>query len=144
MRRMRRWSFCGVIFCTFTALQDRQDYEKFIQWTLLLLMAGLISCRQTTSSTKGVVVISKRLWGEGRRCKRHEGVATGVDPDLKLYDLTHEIPAYNIWEAAYRLQQAAPYWPAGTVFVFCSRPGRGYQQKVGGSKNTQWTILRDP
>jgi S-adenosylmethionine hydrolase len=27
-------------------------------------------------------------------------------PDLKLYDLTtYEIPPYNIWEAAYRLQQ---------------------------------------
>src|ERR1700722_9476910 len=46
-----------------------------------------------------------------------KGVAMGVSPELKLYDLTHEIPAFNIWEAAYRLQQSVPYWPAGTVFV---------------------------
>ena len=46
-----------------------------------------------------------------------KGVALGVSQDLKLYDLTHEIPAYNIWEAAYRLEQAVPFWPAGTVFV---------------------------
>ena len=46
-----------------------------------------------------------------------KGVANGVSADLKLYDLTHEIPAYNIWEAAYRLEQTVPYWPAGTVFV---------------------------
>jgi S-adenosylmethionine hydrolase len=32
-----------------------------------------------------------------------KGVAIGVSPDLKLYDLTHEIPNYNIWEASYRL-----------------------------------------
>ena len=32
-----------------------------------------------------------------------KGVAMEVSPDLKLFDLTHEIPAYNIWEAAYRL-----------------------------------------
>lgn len=58
-----------------------------------------------------------------------KGVATGVDPDLKLYDLTHEIPAYNIWEAAYRLQQTAPFWPAGTVFVSVIDPGVGTTRK---------------
>ena len=29
-----------------------------------------------------------------------KGVINGVNSDLKIYDLTHEIPAYNIWEAA--------------------------------------------
>src|SRR5689334_3585080 len=46
-----------------------------------------------------------------------KGVAMGVSPDLKLYDLTHEIPAFDTWEAAYRLMQTVPYWPEGTVFV---------------------------
>ncbi|MCE7067286.1 S-adenosyl-l-methionine hydroxide adenosyltransferase family protein [Dyadobacter sp. CY326] len=54
-----------------------------------------------------------------------KGVASGVSPDLKLYDVTHEIPAYNIWEASYRLVQTAPYWPAGTVFVSVVDPGVG-------------------
>lgn len=34
-----------------------------------------------------------------------KGVAFGVDRTLPLHDLTHEIPAYNIWEASYRLYQ---------------------------------------
>lgn len=46
-----------------------------------------------------------------------KGVAVSVAPDLAIYDLTHEIPAYNIWEAALRLDQSASYWPTGTVFV---------------------------
>lgn len=54
-----------------------------------------------------------------------QGVAFGVDPDLRIFDLTHEIPAYNIWEASYRLMQTAPYWPAGTVFVSVVDPGVG-------------------
>jgi S-adenosylmethionine hydrolase len=58
-----------------------------------------------------------------------KGVALGVSPDLKLYDLTHEIPAYNIWEAAYRLEQTVPYWPAGTVFVSVVDPGVGTSRK---------------
>jgi S-adenosylmethionine hydrolase len=58
-----------------------------------------------------------------------KGVAMGVSADLKLYDLTHEIPAYNIWEAAYRLEQTVTYWPAGTVFVSVVDPGVGTNRK---------------
>lgn len=58
-----------------------------------------------------------------------KGVANGVSTDLKLYDLTHEIPPYNIWEAAYRLEQTVPYWPAGTVFVSVVDPGVGTSRK---------------
>ncbi|WP_426668627.1 SAM hydrolase/SAM-dependent halogenase family protein [Mucilaginibacter sp. McL0603] len=58
-----------------------------------------------------------------------KGVANGVSTDLKLYDLTHEIPAYNIWEAAYRLEQTVRYWPAGTVFVSVVDPGVGTTRK---------------
>ncbi len=58
-----------------------------------------------------------------------KGVAMGVSPDLKLFDLTHEIPAYNIWEAAYRLEQTVMYWPAGTVFVSVVDPGVGTNRR---------------
>lgn len=58
-----------------------------------------------------------------------KGVAYGVSPDLKMFDITHEIPVFNIWEAAYRLNQTARYWPAGTVFVSVVDPGVGTDRK---------------
>src|SRR6266567_5533167 len=58
-----------------------------------------------------------------------KGVAMSVSPDLKLFDLTHEIPAFNIWEGAYRLEQTVSYWPAGTVFVSVIDPGVGTNRK---------------
>ena len=58
-----------------------------------------------------------------------KGVAMGVSQELTLFDLTHEIPAYNIWEAAYRLEQTVPYWPKGTVFVSVVDPGVGTSRK---------------
>ena len=58
-----------------------------------------------------------------------KGVSTSVSKDLKIYDLTHEITAYNISEAAYRLNQSASYWPAGTVFVSIVDPGVGSARK---------------
>lgn len=54
-----------------------------------------------------------------------KGVAMGVSTDIKIFDVTHEIPAFNIWEAAYRLSQTAQYYPAGTVFVSVCDPGVG-------------------
>ncbi len=53
------------------------------------------------------------------------GVAYSVCPDLQIYDLTHEIPQYNIWEASYRLIQTVTYWPEGSVFVSVVDPGVG-------------------
>lgn len=58
-----------------------------------------------------------------------KGVAMNVAADLKIFDLTHEIPAYNIWEASYRLEQTAQYWPVGTVFVSVVDPGVGSVRK---------------
>jgi hypothetical protein len=74
-----------------------------------------------------------------------KGVAMGVSADLKLFDLTHEIPAYNIWEAAYRLEQTIPYWPAGTVFVSVVDPGVGTTRKsvVLKTKTGQYIVTPD-
>lgn len=57
------------------------------------------------------------------------GVADEVCQDLKLEDLTHEIPQFNIWEASYRLIQAMTYWAPGTVFVCVVDPGVGSDRK---------------
>ncbi|MDY0405387.1 S-adenosyl-l-methionine hydroxide adenosyltransferase family protein [Virgibacillus sp. 179-BFC.A HS] len=53
------------------------------------------------------------------------GVANSVDPNLRIFDLTHEIPQFNIWEGSYRLFQTMNYWPEGTVFVSVVDPGVG-------------------
>ena len=57
------------------------------------------------------------------------GVAHGVDSELRIFDLTHDIPQYNIWEASYRLIQTVTYWAKGTVFVSVVDPGVGTDRK---------------
>jgi S-adenosylmethionine hydrolase len=59
-----------------------------------------------------------------------KGVARGVDRSLALEDLTHQIPPFDVWQAAYRLHQTAPYWPAGTVFVSVVDPGVGTDRRA--------------
>lgn len=53
------------------------------------------------------------------------GVAFSVDPTLRIFDLTHDIPQYNIWEGSYRLYQTITYWPEDTVFISVVDPGVG-------------------
>jgi S-adenosylmethionine hydrolase len=83
-----------------------------------------------------------------------KGVAFGIDPHLSIFDLSHENTPYNIWEAAYRLKQTAPYWPAGTVFVSVVDPGVGtarasvvLRTKSGhyfvGPDNGTWTLVAE-
>ena len=72
------------------------------------------------------------------------GVALGVDEDIKVYDLTHNIPPYNIWEASYRLIQTVPYWPEGTVFVSVIDPGVGSSRKSVVAKTKQGQYIVSP
>ena len=58
-----------------------------------------------------------------------KGVAVSVSPDIHIYDLTHNIEPFNIWQGALRLVQTAEYWPAGTVFVSVVDPGVGTTRK---------------
>ena len=73
------------------------------------------------------------------------GVANGVDCDLRIFDLTHDIPQYNIWEASYRLIQTVTYWPKGTVFVSVVDPGVGTDRKsiVAKTVTGQYIVTPD-
>lgn len=73
------------------------------------------------------------------------GVASGIDPELKIYDLTHNIEPYHIWEASYRLVQTVSYWPAGTVFVSVVDPGVGSTRRsiVAKTATGQYIVTPD-
>ncbi|MEO7412687.1 MAG: S-adenosyl-l-methionine hydroxide adenosyltransferase family protein [Opitutaceae bacterium] len=82
------------------------------------------------------------------------GVAVGVSLRLPIHDLSHENTPFDLWEAAYRLKQAAPFWPVGTVFVSVVDPGVGtarrsvvLKTKSGhffvGPDNGTWTLVAE-
>lgn len=72
------------------------------------------------------------------------GVSHEVDMELKIYDLTHDIEQYNIWEASYRLYQSVEYWPKGTVFVSVVDPGVGTKRKSVVAKTIQGHYIVTP
>ncbi|GAB2026614.1 SAM hydrolase/SAM-dependent halogenase family protein [Lactovum odontotermitis] len=72
------------------------------------------------------------------------GVANQVSPDLKIFDLTHEISQFNIWEGSYRLLQTVDYWPTGTVFVSVVDPGVGSVRKSVVAKTMKGAYIITP
>jgi S-adenosylmethionine hydrolase len=117
-------------------------FDKGHLWAIFLLLAilpGLVRAQN------GIVVYQSDFGLKDGAVSEMKGVAMGVSPGLKLFDLTHEIPAYNIWDASYRLQQTVPYWPAGTVFVSVVDPGVGTERKsvVLKTKTGQYIVTPD-
>jgi hypothetical protein len=105
----------------------RNDRGDKLKKALLFFFLAIWSCCHPLP--KAALVLQTDFGLKDGAVAAMKGVAAAVSPDLRVFDLTHEIPAYNIWEAAYRLYQTADYWPAGTVFVSVVDPGVGTDRK---------------
>jgi hypothetical protein len=58
--------------------------------------------------TNGVVVLETDFGLKDGAVSAMRGVAVSVDPTLRLEDLTHEIPTFDIWKAVTIGQQTPP------------------------------------
>lgn len=96
--------------------------KRIVLILALILLTG-------TSWSQSILVFQTDFGSKDAAVAAMKGVAVGVAPDLRIYDVTHEIPAFNVWEAALRLGQTAEYWPVGTVFVSVVDPGVGTDRK---------------
>jgi S-adenosylmethionine hydrolase len=98
----------------------------------LLCLAWLLSAPALPAEapdTNGIIVYQSDFGLKDGAVSAMRGVAVSVDPTLRLENLTHEIPAFDIWQGAYRLNTTAPYWPPGTVFVSVIDPGVGTERR---------------
>lgn len=95
----------------------------------LVALFALLLVFKTTAADRAAVVFQSDFGLRDGAVSAMKGVAFAVDSSLPLFDITHEIPPYNIWEAAYRLKQTAPYWPTNTVFVSVCDPGVGTERR---------------
>jgi len=117
----------------------------------LFCFASVLAAQDTPG---GALVLQTDFGTKDGAVAAMKGVAVGIAPQIRIFDLSHENTPYNIWEAAYRLKQTAPYWPAGTVFVSVVDPGVGtarasvvLKTKTGqyfvGPDNGTWTLVAE-
>lgn len=107
--------------------------------TLLLLALA------SASSWGAALVLQTDFGTKDGAVAAMKGVAFGVDGQLPIFDLTHDIPPYDLWQGGYRLFQTYRYWPTGTVFVSVIDPGVGTERRsiVARSKSGHYFVSPD-
>lgn len=95
--------------------------------------------------TEGLLVLQSDFGISDGAVSAMHGVANSVKRGLPIFDLTHQIPQFNIWEASYRLLQTINYWPEDTVFVSIVDPGVGSDRKsvVVKTETNQYIVTPD-
>ena len=58
-----------------------------------------------------------------------KGVMYGINPQLRIIDLSHRIPPHDIEQAAYFLKSCYRYFPEGTVHIIVVDPGVGSHRR---------------
>lgn len=58
-----------------------------------------------------------------------KGVMWSIEPRLRIVDLTHQVPPYDVETAAEVIEQALPFYPPGTIAVAVVDPGVGSERK---------------
>jgi S-adenosylmethionine hydrolase len=59
-----------------------------------------------------------------------KGVILGINPSLRIVDVTHEVPPQAVRAAAYLLASSFPFFPPGSVHVAVVDPGVGSDRKA--------------
>src|SRR6185295_7242659 len=54
-----------------------------------------------------------------------KGVILGIAPEVRIVDISHDIPSYDILDAAIVVHEASRYFPDGTIHVVVVDPGVG-------------------
>jgi S-adenosyl-L-methionine hydrolase (adenosine-forming) len=70
-----------------------------------------------------------------------KGVIAARTPSARVIDLTHEIPAGDVAAAAFRLWQAGPHMPAGTVYLAAVDPGVGTNRRCIAVRGSRFSCV---
>lgn len=58
-----------------------------------------------------------------------KGVIISINPDVKIVDITHQVPKHDVRTAAFVLFNAAETFPQGAIFVVVVDPGVGTRRR---------------
>ena len=73
-----------------------------------------------------------------------QGVCMMVDPELRVFDSTHEINSFDTYQASTSLSFVVDFWPAGTVFVSVVDPGVGTSRRACVAKLSNGSYVVTP
>ena len=70
-----------------------------------------------------------------------KGVITKTNPSVRIIDITHRIPSFDIAAASFVLFSSYKYFPSRTVFLVVVDPGVGSSRKVLLAKTKKFFFI---
>ena len=73
-----------------------------------------------------------------------KGAVISVAPQVRVFDISHEIPSFDVAEGAFAIAQSFPHYPDGTVHVVVIDPGVGSARRpVAVAAGGHWFVAPD-
>jgi S-adenosylmethionine hydrolase len=113
-------------------------------WIALALGASLSCAPQTDVREPASVLFLTDFGVRDGAVTVCKGVMWEIAPRLRIVDITHEIPPYDIETAGEVIEQALPYYPNGTVVVAVVDPGVGSTRKAIAIRTNKGHLLVGP
>ena len=79
-----------------------------------------------------IITLTTDFGSSGPYVAAMKGVILGINPAASIVDVSHEVGAQNIREAALVLAHVAPYFPKATIHVVAVYPGVGSSRRLLG------------
>ncbi len=70
-----------------------------------------------------------------------KSVIKRINPNAAIYDITHQIRKFDIWEGSFILTQAAKYVPAGSILIAVVDPGVATRRKAIAVKTGKCILI---
>ncbi len=77
----------------------------------------------------GIITLISDFGLGGEYAGAMKGAILKVNPRCQVVDITHQIPAQDVFQASFVLKHTYPYFPDGTVHLVVVDPGVGTQRK---------------
>lgn len=122
-----------------------RKWRRLLVLTSLLLPLAAFGSPQAAATPRPTIVFMTDFGTDNDAVPICKGVIVGIDPEVRIVDLTHQVTPYSIVEGARFLYGTTPYFPAGTIFLAVVDPTVGSIRKavVVKSKRGQYFVLPD-
>ena len=88
-----------------------------------------VSAHKGRKERSGIVTLISDFGLSGEYAGGMKGAILRVNPRCQVVDITHQIPAQDVFQASFVLKNTYPYFPGGTVHLVVVDPGVGTQRK---------------
>jgi S-adenosylmethionine hydrolase len=85
--------------------------------------------REIRKKQSGIVTLITDFGLTGEYAGAMKGVILSINPRCQVVDITHQVAAHEVLQAAFILKNTYPYYPIGTVHVVIVDPGVGTQRR---------------